>query len=118
MAKARRAKTSNTSKHRKRKNNVDKNILVVVMIVISILLAVLIYTKAGWVGEHLSPILGGIMGWMKYILPIGCFVLAIYTAKEEQSKDVGKGMQYIIFLIFYILSLNMYIIYLFFMLLY
>ena len=99
MAKARRAKTSNTSKHRKRKNNVDKNILVVVMIVISILLAVLIYTKAGWVGEHLSPILGGIMGWMKYILPIGCFVLAIYTAKEEQSKQVGKGMQYIIFLI-------------------
>ncbi|HIU51631.1 MAG TPA: DUF87 domain-containing protein [Candidatus Merdicola faecigallinarum] len=99
MVKARRAKTSNTSKHRKRKNNVDKNILVVVMIVISILLAVLIYTKAGWVGEHLSPILGGIMGWMKYILPIGCFVLAIYTAKEEQSKQVGKGMQYIIFLI-------------------
>ena len=99
MAKARRAKTSNTSKHRKRKNDIEKNILVVVMIVISILLAVLIYTKAGWVGEHLSPILGGIMGWMKYILPIGCFVLAIYTAKEEQSKQVGKGMQYIIFLI-------------------
>ena len=83
MARGRRAtkKNSSTSNKRRKKNNVDKNLAVVVMIVVSILLAVLIYTKSGWMGEHLSPTLGGLMGWMKYILPIGTFILAIYIAK-------------------------------------
>ena len=48
------------------------------MFLISILLAILIYTKSGYIGEHLSPILGGIMGAIKYIIPIGMLFIAIY----------------------------------------
>ena len=45
-------------KHAKnQKNNLD--IVVVGTIIVSILLAVLIYTNSGFLGETLSPILGG-----------------------------------------------------------
>ena len=68
-SKAKRAKTTrktsgsrNNTRTRKKKNNIDKNLLVVIMIIVSLLLAVLIYAQSGWMGEHLSPMLGGIMG--------------------------------------------------------
>lgn len=101
MARGRRAtkKNSSTNNKRRKKNNVDKNLAVVVMIVVSILLAVLIYTKSGWMGEHLSPTLGGLMGWMKYILPIGTFILAIYIAKEDKKYLKNKICNYAVFLI-------------------
>ena len=100
MAKGRRKKTTqNTSGRRRKKNSVDKNLAVVIMIVISILLAVLIYAKSGWMGEHLSPALGGLMGWMKYIIPIGTFILSIYIAKEDKKYLKNKIAHYAVFLI-------------------
>ena len=65
---------------RKKKKQVNINVVIAVMIIASILLAVLIYTNSGFIGEHLSPFLGGIMGYVKYILPIGVFAMAIYIA--------------------------------------
>ena len=53
-----------------------------VLIISSILLAVLIYTKSGVIGVKLNEILGGMMGIMQYVLPIGIFVLAIKLACE------------------------------------
>ena len=50
------------------------------MIITSLLLCVLIYAQSGWIGEHLSPVLGGIMGWIKYIIPIGTLAMAIKIA--------------------------------------
>ena len=47
---------------KKKKQQVNINVVVAVMIIASILLAVLIYTNSGFIGEHLSPFLGGIMG--------------------------------------------------------
>ena len=55
------------SKKKQKKSNLD--VAVVVMIVISILLAVLIYAESGYIGEHLSPMLGGLFGFIKYIIP-------------------------------------------------
>ena len=51
---------------KKKKQQVNINVVVAVMIIASILLAVLIYTNSGFLGEHLSPFLGGIMGYIKY----------------------------------------------------
>lgn len=88
---------------RRSKKKEDKRILniqVVVLIIASILLAILIYTKSGYIGETLSPILGGIMGWIKYIIPVGTFAMAIFLAKEEDTDDfVKKVMEYAIFLL-------------------
>ena len=109
MAQARRAKTStkktvgrpkgSTNNKGRKKNNVDKNLIVVVMIIVSLLLCVLIYTKSGWMGEHLSPTLGGIMGFIKYILPIGTFAIAIKIATDDKDYLSKKIINYIIFIL-------------------
>lgn len=84
---------------RAKKNKLDINVAVVFMFFISILLAILIYTKSGYIGEHLSPILGGIMGSIKYIIPIGTFLIAIYMTSEDKEYLISKLVQYGIFLI-------------------
>ena len=84
----------------KKKNRRILDLQVVSLIVISILLAVLIYTKAGYIGETLSPILGGIMGWIKYIIPVGTFAIAIFLACDEDKENfMKKILQYAILLL-------------------
>ena len=83
----------------KKTSKFDINVAVVFMFLISILLAILIYTKSGYIGEHLSPILGGIMGVIKYIIPIGTFLIAIYMTTEDKDYLVSKLIQYGIFLV-------------------
>ena len=84
---------------RKKQTKVSIDVAVVVMLLISILLAVLIYTQSGFLGEHLSPALGGIMGFIKYIIPVGTFVIAIYLAYDKKEYLITKLIQYAIFLI-------------------
>ncbi len=91
MAKAKRG--------RKKQPKVSIDIAVVVMLIMSVLLMVLIYTKSGFLGETLSPMLGGIMGAIKYIIPIGTFAIAIYLAYDKKDYLYTKLMQYAIFLI-------------------
>lgn len=92
MAKAKRGK--------KKQNKVDKsNIAVVVILLMSILLAILIYQKSGYIGQHLSPMLGGIMGVIKYIIPIGTFVIGIFVTYKDKEYLSSKLMQYGIFLL-------------------
>ncbi len=97
MAKRGRKPTKN-KKYVKRTNQ-DKNIHVVVLIIVSILLGVLIYQKTGYIGKNLSPILGGIMGWIKFIVPIGVFVIAIAYACDKKEFLSSKMIQLVIFLI-------------------
>jgi len=84
---------------RKKEPKVSIDVAVVVMLLISVLLAVLIYTQSGFLGEHLSPALGGVMGFIKYIIPIGTFAIAIYLAYDKKDYLITKLMQYAIFLI-------------------
>ena len=84
---------------RAKKSKIDINVAVVFMLLISILLAILIYTKSGYIGEHLSPILGGIMGVIKYIIPVGTFLIAIYMTTEDKEYLISKLIQYAIFLV-------------------
>ena len=87
-------------KRSKKKNRTMLDLQVVTLIVLSILLAILIYTKAGYIGETLSPILGGIMGWIKYIIPIGTFAIAIFLACDEDKDNfMKKILQYAVFLL-------------------
>ena len=82
------AKTKKRSR-KKQEPKVTIDVAVVGMIIASILLGVLIYSKSGFLGENLSPALGGVMGIIKYIIPIGTFVIGIYLA-------CNKGKDYII----------------------
>ena len=51
---------------RKKKAKQDAYVHAIVVMIFSLLLAVLIYVQSGYIGEHLSPMLGGLMGWIKY----------------------------------------------------
>ena len=88
------------SKNKKSSNtNASKNIYVVVLIILSILLAVLIYGKTGYIGEHLSPILGGIVGWIEFVIPIGVFVIAISMACDKKELMSTKLIELLVFLV-------------------
>lgn len=84
---------------RKKKKTVDINVAVVALVILSILLMILIYTKSGSIGKVLSPMLGGIMGFIKYIIPIGTLLIAIYMTHNDKEYMTHKLIQYGIFLL-------------------
>lgn len=79
---------------RKNKSGISLDAAVVVMILVSILLAVLIYSNSGVIGEILSPMLGGFIGFVKYIIPIGTFAIALYLAYDDKDYLISKLIQY------------------------
>ncbi|MCL2384114.1 MAG: DNA translocase FtsK [Oscillospiraceae bacterium] len=80
------------------KSNID--IQVVLLIFASIILGILIYTRSGFIGENLSPFLGGIIGWVKFIIPIGMGLITVYIMKKKTREDiVSKLIKYAVFII-------------------
>ena len=96
MAKKKTKKKTN-KKAKKRASNMD--LAVVAMIILSILLCVLIYGNSGIVGVKLNEILGGMMGIIKYILPIGTFLIGIKLALDDDEYLTSKLTQYTVLLI-------------------
>ena len=96
MAK-RKTKRKNNKKAKKRASNID--LAIVALIILSILLCVLIYGKSGIVGIKLNEILGGMMGIIKYILPIGTFAVGIKMALDDDEYLTSKLTQYAVLLI-------------------
>ena len=84
---------------RKKKKTVDINVAVVALVILSILLMILIYAKSGSIGKVLSPMLGGIMGFIKYIIPIGTLLIAIYMTHNDKEYMTHKLIQYGMFLL-------------------
>ena len=95
------AKRKTNKKRRKTTKKTVSNIdlAVVALIVISILLGVLIYAKSGVIGVKLNEILGGMMGIIKYVLPIGIFAMAIKIAIDDDEYLSSKLAQCAILLI-------------------
>ena len=82
-------------RYKKRKKTASRlDVAVVTLIVLSILLAVLIYTKSGTIGIKLNEVLGGIMGIMQYVLPIGGLAIAIKLASDGREEITSKLVQY------------------------
>ena len=91
------AKKKTNKKAKKRASNMD--LAVVAIIILSILLCVLIYGNSGIVGVKLNEILGGMMGIIKYILPIGTFLIGIKLALDNDEYLTSKLTQYTVLLI-------------------
>ena len=91
-------KTSNTRNATSRRAPMNIDIVVISLIILSILSAVLIYSNAGALGSTLSPVLGGLMGVIKYVIPVGIFVIGIYMMKEDNDYLFYKVVEYIVFL--------------------
>ena len=97
MAKRKTTKKRKNTRAKKRASNRD--LTVVGLIILSILLCVLIYGKSGIIGVKLNEILGGMMGIIKYILPIGTFAVGIKMALDDDEYFTSKLTQYAILLI-------------------
>ena len=105
MAKRKTKRKSNT-RAKKRASNTD--LAVVGLIILSVLLCVLIYGKSGIIGIKLNEILGGMMGIIKYVLPIGIFAVAIKLACADNEYISSKLMQYTILLIGFSVLISVY----------
>ncbi|MCI8965177.1 MAG: DNA translocase FtsK [Clostridia bacterium] len=91
-------KSANNNTRKKRRSSVNYDTVVISLIILSILSAVLIYSSAGVLGKVLSPIFGGLMGIIKYIIPPGIFVIGINMMKEDNDYLFSKVAQFIILL--------------------
>ena len=94
----RRKKRTNRSYNRKQNNGINIDLAVVMLFLASLLLFVLIYGEKGVIGEILSPVLGGIVGFIKFIIPIGFLGLAISVAKDNKRYVLSKLIQYAVLL--------------------
>ena len=92
----RKKKKGNTSNSKTRKTGINIDLAVIILFVLSILLFVLIYGEKGAMGEILSPALGGIIGVIKYIIPIGFLCLTVCIAKDDRSYITSKLIQFAI----------------------
>ena len=96
-------------KSKKKQMQKKLNIVVAVLIVISILLAVLIYTNSGYLGKTLSPALGGVFGYIKYLIPIGLFAFSLYIAYDKDTKYyIPKIIMFLVILILIDTTLSCY----------
>ena len=87
-------KKASKSKKKPVKKTASKiDLTVVALMIFSVLLGVLIYGKSGVVGVKLNEILGGMMGIIKYVLPIGIFVMSISMACDDDDYFSSKIAQ-------------------------
>ncbi len=86
MPRTKGAKSRKEQLRRERELQRKLNITVMILIVVSIILAILIYTKSGYLGKTLSPALGGIFGYIKYLIPVGLLCMGLYIAHEKDTK--------------------------------
>ncbi len=89
-------KKTNTNKNIRKKSGINIDLAVIGLFIVSILLFALIYGEKGAIGEILSPALGGIIGFIKYLIPIGFMGLAVCIAKDDRSYVTSKLVQYAI----------------------
>lgn len=106
---AKRKNTRQPSKRKSNKNKSNMDIAIIGTIVLSILLAILLYTNSGELGKTLNQALGGMLGILRYVLPIGTFAIAIKMAcKEEDEYITQKLVQYAILLICIAIIMSIY----------
>ena len=98
MGKKRKKTTNTTARNHKKKKSSNMDLAVISCFIIGVLLTILIYAETGTMGEILSPVLGGIIGIIKYIIPLGIIGISISLAKNDKDYLFSKVCQYIIFL--------------------
>ena len=97
---------------KKKKQQKKQDISLIVVIILSVLLTVLIYAQSGAIGIALSDFFGGMLGILKYILPLGAFAVAIKMACIDDDGYISSKIgQYVLLLIFIAVILSVYQIY-------
>ncbi len=91
-------RTNNSGKRKAptKKVSISPDMLIIIMIIVSLLLGILIYTNAGKIGAFISPLIGGLIGIIKYVIPVGIFITAISLMREKSEYVTTKVTQFII----------------------
>ena len=104
MGRKRKKSTTNSRK----KNGINIDLAVIILVVLSILLFVLIYGQKGAIGEIIAPALGGIVGVIKYFIPIGFLFIAIAIAKDDRKYITSKLIEYAVLIACIAATLSIY----------
>ena len=84
---------------KKKVNSLSPEMVIIIMILIGILLGVIIYTGAGQVGKIMNPVFGGLVGIIKYVIPIGVVLTGISLMRENSNYVTTKVTQFIVFIV-------------------
>ena len=87
------------AKKKKKNDEINVNVQITLLIIFSVLLGVLIFSESGLLGKGISTILGGLMSWVKYILPVGIFILGVYLIFNKSEGLKGKAILYLALLL-------------------
>ena len=88
--------TSRRSSKNSNSNITNIDITFILLVLSTIILTIVIYGQSGTLSKTLDPIIGGIFGPVKYIVPIGTGILSIVLLKEDKRKEYLRIMQYFI----------------------
>lgn len=72
------------------KNNLEKELKFVFGLILGILFTVIIYGKSGVLNKEFEPILSGILGPIKYILPIGILYFTLSDVVKEEAETNSR----------------------------
>ncbi len=92
-----RTKKSTSKKRKQVKENAY--IQAIIIMIFSIALAILIYGETGSFGKGLSSITGGLMGWIKYLVPVGTFLVGIILVKEKKDYVTSKIIEFVVIIL-------------------
>ena len=88
------------------KGSVSKvDLTLMVLILFTLVISIVIYGKGGDLHRILDPVISGIFGPIKYIIPVGSFLLCVSIFKEDKKKHFNS------FKIFYNYNINSIIIF-------
>ncbi len=102
------AKKSSKKRKTNKKTASKVDLTVIGLILLSILLAVLIYGKSGVIGIKLNEVLGGMIGIIRYVIPIGIFAIGIKIACADNEYITSKLIQYAVLLISFSVLMGVY----------
>ena len=87
-------KRQQNKRQEKNKNMSNIDLTFMVMVFITILLFIIVYGQSGDLSKLLDPMIGGIFGPVKYILPIGSAIMCLIISQENRKTKMMKIWQY------------------------
>lgn len=93
---------------KKKKQQVKIDIALITTIIASLLVMFLVYTKSGVIGVFLNSTLGGLIGNLRYILPIGTLIIGLKIAIKNDEYLANKLTEYLVLILCLSVVLSVY----------
>ena len=105
---ANKASTKQSSASNPKKSVSKVDITLMVLILFTLIISIVIYGKGGDLHRILDPVISGIFGPIKYIIPVGSFLLCVSIFKEDKKKHFNSILKYSIIIILIASLFSMY----------